>query len=67
MIDRLCTRDHLVWTLALVGSVLAFTVAHTHLIPPAYTERVKDIATVIGFVAGKVSTSPFPDSSSLEQ
>jgi hypothetical protein len=67
MVVRLFTRNNVVWTITLIGSVLAFVAASTSLVPADYVNRVKDVAMVCGFVAAKLSTSPLPHSADLEQ
>lgn len=57
-LDKLFTRDNLVWTLTFTASVVFFAAAHTSLIPSQYKETIKDIATLMGFISGKLGWSP---------
>lgn len=52
-------RDSLIWTLLFVAALITYGGAHTTtLIPAAYTETAKDIATVLGFIAAYLTSSP---------
>jgi hypothetical protein len=66
-VEQFFTRDNLVWTLTFLASVLAYLTAHTVLIPPAYAETVKDIASVLGFISGKLGWSPLASSDRMAQ
>lgn len=54
-------RDHIVWTLALIASVLVFvTASMTHWIAPAHVDRIKELAALAGFLAAYLKASPLP-------
>ena len=52
------TRDHAIWSFTFAASVLAFVAASTHLVPEPYGPMVREIAAVLGFIAGKLGNSP---------
>lgn len=57
---QIFSRDNIIWTLTFIGSVLAFAAASTHLLPDAYVDKVKDVASVLGFISGALNLSPLP-------
>lgn len=58
---NLFTRDHAIWAISFVASVLAFMVASTtHLIPAEHVAQVQELAAVLAFISGKFGNSPLP-------
>lgn len=57
---NMLTRDHLVWSLGFVASVLAYGAALADIIPPAYAPKVLAVSGLLGFIAGKLGNSPLP-------
>jgi hypothetical protein len=54
------TRDNLIWAFGFWGSLLAFAVTLTDIIPPQYAGKVSAIAALCGFIAAKLGNSPLP-------
>lgn len=65
MIDKLFTRDNILWTFGLIVAGLAFIAAHTSLCPVAYQETVKDLAGLLGVLSAYIKSSPAPHSDTL--
>ena len=61
------TRDHIVWSLGFVASVLAYGAALADIIPPAYAPKVLAVSALLGFVAGKLGNSPLPGDTTKEK
>jgi len=59
-VKNMLTRDHLVWSLGFVASVLAYGAALADIIPPAYAPKVLAVSGLLGFIAGKLGNSPLP-------
>ncbi len=57
-LEKLLTRNNIVWALGFVASVLSYVLAHTSLIPAGWQEHMRDIAAVLGFLTGKLGMSP---------
>ncbi len=57
---NLLTRDHAVWSIGFVASVLAFVATLTDLVPAAYAPKVLAVSALLGFIAGKLGNSPLP-------
>lgn len=61
---KLFTRDNIVWSLSFIFSIILFAIGHTT-IPQRLglsPETVKDTATLIGFISGKLGWSSLPSS-----
>ena len=54
------TRDNLIWAFGFWGSLLAFAVTITDIIPPQYAGKLSAIAPLWGFIAAKLGNSPLP-------
>ncbi|CAB4192093.1 hypothetical protein UFOVP1236_4 [uncultured Caudovirales phage] len=54
------SRDHMIWMIAFVASVLAFAASLADIIPPAYAPRVLAVSALMGFISGKLGNSPLP-------
>ena len=61
------TRDHAVWAVGFVASVLAFAATLADLVPAAYVPKVQAIAALLGFISGKLGNSPLPGDNNKEQ
>ncbi len=57
---QILTRDHAVWSLGFVASVLTFAATLADLVPPTLAPKVLAVAALCGFVAGKLGNSPLP-------
>ena len=56
--QKLFTRDSLVWWLMYWSAILLFIATATHLIPAAYQQRATEIAALLAFMGGKLGNSP---------
>jgi len=54
------TRDHIVWSLGFIASVLAYSAALADIIPAQYAPKVLAVSALLGFIAGKLGNSPLP-------
>lgn len=64
---NMLTRDHIVWSLGFVASVLAYGAALADIIPPAYAPKVLAVSGLLGFIAGKLGNSPLPGDNNKEK
>lgn len=64
---NMLTRDHIVWSLGFVASVLAYGAALADIIPPAYAPKVLAVSGLLGFISGKLGNSPLPGDSNKEK
>ena len=61
------TRDHIVWSVGFVASVLTFGASLADLVPAAYAPKVLAVAALLGFISGKLGNSPLPGDNNKEQ
>lgn len=54
------SRDHAIWAVGFVASVLAFAATLADLIPAVYVPKVQAVAALLGFISGKLGNSPLP-------
>src|SRR5579859_1888347 len=63
ILNKLPNRDHIVWTLGLLGSIAAYVGAHAGVFGPEHAKQIEDDAALVAAVSGKLGTSPLFDRS----